>query len=179
MPPNYLTGRDPAAVLEIGVDAIDGVIIRDAYDSPSIQNINKPKVINDTRREWIAGCSTIVTDSRSIGKMAADYLFGLGFRHFGYCGFAEMAWSHKRLAGFKEALSEKGVWDIADFQGGLSGQIQSIAERRKLSDWLSRLPRPACVFACNDDCAVYVLSACQAARPACARRSSGAGCGQR
>lgn len=32
-----------------------------------------------------------------------------------------------------------------------------------MTEWLKHLPRPVCIFACNDDRAVYILEACKAA----------------
>ncbi len=159
LPPEYLRGETERASFPLNMDEIDGLIVRDSIDLDYLLNINKPKVINDTQRELIPFTSTIITDSKEVGRVAADYFLGLGFKHFAYCGFDQLSWSNKRLASYQETLEDAGVETVYNYinNGNEKNDWQSIA------DWLSDLPRPLCVFACNDDRAVYVLEACKLA----------------
>ncbi len=162
-PPDYLKKECPDSNIGFPIEKLDGLLIRDAINTVRIMNIDIPKVVNDTRREIIPGTSTIITDSMKIGKVAAEYFLGLGFKHFAFYGFEEFAWSQKRHNGFKDILTERGIKTVYRFENQRLRDYQSITERRKISEWLKQLPRPLCVFACNDDRAISVLDACKIA----------------
>lgn len=162
-PPDYLAEKHDPVDSWFPLDEIDGILARDALSTLNILKSEKPKVINDTQRESIPGCSTIVTDSPAIGNMSAHYFLGLGFRNFAYCGFRGLPWSQKRFISYEKTLKEEGVSEIFEYKDEFSGQQQSWTEQWKISEWLKQLPRPLCVFACNDDRAIAVLEACKTA----------------
>ncbi len=165
--PSYLRSDQSYSLLNIPLDNLDGLLIRDAVDSDHITNINVPKVVNDTQREIIPGTSTIVTDSYEIGESAAEYFLNLGFENFAYCGFGDIAWSKKRYQGFSDYIMKHGIQSVSDFsykynddlKGGY--EVQEMQERMEMAQWLKSLPRPLCVFACNDDRAISVLEVCK------------------
>ena len=159
LPPEYLQKENDTVSFPLNMEEIDGLIVRDSTNLDYLLKINKPKVVNDTQRELIPFTSTIITDSKEVGKVAAEYFLGLGFKHFAYCGFEQLAWSDKRLESYKSTLSQAGVDTVYSYSdsGSYDNDWESIAK------WLSDLPRPLCVFSCNDDRAVYVLEACKMA----------------
>ena len=165
--PTYLQGSQSNFTLNIPLDNLDGMLIRDAVDSAHILNIDIPKVVNDTQREIIPGTSTIITDSYDIGASAAEYFLNLGFEHFAYCGYEQIAWSNKRFAGFKEYAEKNGITSVANFsfdsEAVTNGNVdnQEMQERVLMAEWLKGLPRPLCVFACNDDRAISILEVCK------------------
>jgi LacI family transcriptional regulator len=158
-PPEYLKAKS----LDFRIEKFDGLLVRDAVNTAKIMNINMPKVINDTRQELIPDTSTIVTDSEKIGQTAANYLLGLGFKHFAYCGYRDFAWSQKRYKAFNDTLLNRGIESFSNFDNEPTGERQSITNRWKIAEWIKQLPQPACVFACNDDRAISVLEACKIA----------------
>lgn len=162
-PPDYLKKAIPNTPLGYPLEKLDGLLVRDAVNTVRILNINIPKVINDTQREFIPNTSTIITDSWKIGRLAAEYFLGLGFEHFAFCGFPEFAWSQKRCNAFWHYLATSGVTHVYSFENERLRDQQSITERWKISEWIKQLPRPVCVFACNDDRAISVLEACKLA----------------
>ena len=161
--PDYIADKTPYTDSRFRLHEIDGVISRDAMNTLNILKIAKPKVVSDTRRERIPGCSTIVTDSCAIGRMAANYFFGLGYRHFAYCGFQGLEWSRQRFESYAKSLHAHGIDLVFEYKDDSSAKSPSSTERWKISEWLKQLPRPACVFACNDDRAMYILEACKIA----------------
>ncbi len=162
-PPDYLHRRSSGRDFGLPIEKMDGLLIRDAVSTVPMMTMDIPKVINDTQRELIPGSSTIVTDSYAIGKMAAEYFLDLGFYNFAYCGFRGLQWSEKRANGFASVLKENSVSKLFEYKDDFSGTQQSSTERWKISEWLKQLPRPLCVFACNDDRALYILEACKIA----------------
>lgn len=162
-PPDYLQRRSSGLEMGFPMEKMDGLLIRDAVSTIPMMAMEIPKVINDTQRELVSGSSTIVTDSLAIGKMAAEYFLDLGFKNFAYCGFRGLQWSEKRLKGFTTTLQDSGIGNLFEYRDDFSGMRQSSTERWKISEWLKQLPRPSCVFACNDDRALYILEACKIA----------------
>ena len=162
-PPNYLSGKNIRFDFGFPLKKLDGLLIRDAVNTLNILNINIPKVINDTHREFITDISTIITNSKIIGENAADFFLSRGFKNFAFCGFQGFTWSQKRLNSYKRTLNNKGVVTVHEFINEHPKQHQNIVERWKMAEWLKKLPRPVCVFACNDDRAVSILEACKIA----------------
>ncbi len=107
------------------------------------------------------GLHGIYTDNQAIGTMAADYLLGRGFQHFGFCGHESLDWSHGRREAFIERLSSRGFPCVdlltppPDSQGGNPLLDRAVAR------WLASAPQPLAVFACNDGQATRVLRVCQ------------------
>jgi LacI family transcriptional regulator len=162
-PPDYLKKTNPNLAPGFPLEKLDGLLIRDAVTTLPTLHKDTPKVINDTRRELIPDTSTIITDSKKIGQLAADYFLGLGFEHFAFCGFPDFPWSQKRHDAFRQILSSQGVGTVFHYNSPRQSYPQSITERWKISEWLKELPQPVCVFACNDDRAISVLEACKLA----------------
>jgi len=162
-PPDYLRSNSFGSELWIQMDDVDGFLIYDPSDSPNIRKIDKPKVILCTQTEVFPGISTIVTDSQQIAQYAAEYLLDRGFRHFAFCGFKGIPWSEKRFECFDRALEENGIATVHRFNSSIRKSSHCKTERIEIAEWLKKLPKPLCVFACNDDRAVYVLEACKIA----------------
>jgi LacI family transcriptional regulator len=104
----------------------------------------------------------IWTNHVTIGMLAARHLLERGFRHFGYCGYSNHDWSHRRQQGFMDALREAGrqcavlasPWDPA--------QAPNWDEQQEtIGRWLRALPKPLGVMACNDMRGQHVLDACR------------------
>ncbi|AQQ08988.1 Xylose operon regulatory protein [Sedimentisphaera cyanobacteriorum] len=162
-PPDYL--KESASDYDFDFKYLkpDGLLIRDAFKIPELLETDTTKVVSDTLHELIPGTSTIMTNSQNIGQMAADYFTGLGFYNFAYCGFSEFEWSQKRLQAFKKALEDTEVNSFYNYLSDSPENNVHQSERLNIAEWLKKLPRPICIFACNDDRAVSVLEACKIA----------------
>ncbi|HYG73670.1 MAG TPA: DNA-binding transcriptional regulator [Planctomycetota bacterium] len=111
----------------------------------------------------------IETDDRAVVACAVEHLCERGFRHFGFCGFPGANYSDKRCSYFVEMLARRGLRchvhqprlrtrpspEFGFEQFGLPRE-QGIAR------WLTLLPRPIAILACNDVCGQQVLNACRA-----------------
>jgi LacI family transcriptional regulator len=101
------------------------------------------------------------TNNKMIASMAADHLLNLGFRHFGYCGYANTAinsWSEERGKSFASHLQKRGfLCDVyIDRQKTLPHWT---GVQISLAKWLSALPKPVAIMAANDNRARHVLEA--------------------
>lgn len=111
----------------------------------------------------IPGVANIFTDNTPIGQIAAEYLLGLGFHNFAYCGFDDLGWSRTRCESFQEAIGKSGhetfVFSQPESEAGRAWE----GEQRYIIEWLESLPKPLALMACNDSRGQYVLEACKIA----------------
>jgi LacI family transcriptional regulator len=103
----------------------------------------------------------IVGDGRVIGKMAAEYLLGLGLRNFGYFGIRGLVISRERRDGFVAALADAGCGGDVYEHGRFRGVTWQERDRNSLAAWLKGLPKPAGVMAMFDALGWVVLDVCR------------------
>lgn len=108
------------------------------------------------------GVPRIESDHRAIGVAAADHLLERGFTQFAFCGFSDQAWSIDRREGFLARLSERqftcDVWESPWPERQAHSWEK---EQEQIVKWLTTLPRPIGLMACNDMRGQHVLDACQ------------------
>ena len=109
----------------------------------------------------------ITIDDKAVAEMAAQHLLTRGLRHFAFCGFAGADFSHRRRDYFNTAIRAAGytvhIYESPALPRGASTtdiETAAASQERKVGDWLSRLPRPAGLLACNDVCGRQVLHIC-------------------
>ena len=122
-----------------------------------------PLVDLSDRPDRHAGAPKIRPDNVGVGHTGAEHFFDKGFRHFGFCGFANTSWAQERRAGFVEAVKLAGyTCDVleTDYPGKVAPDWSS-AQETEIIAWLRRLPRPVAVMACNDLRAIQIIHACQ------------------
>jgi LacI family transcriptional regulator len=106
---------------------------------------------------------SVLSDDRAIGATGAQYLKGLGFRHFAFLGINSQ-WSNRRQDGFTGVLASAGLgchasdaaFQVADYR--FLGTGRSLKVLRK---WIGALPKPVALMACADVVARAALLACQ------------------
>lgn len=98
---------------------------------------------------------TVVCDNHAIGRMAFDYLFDRGFRHFGFVGHRNAAFSVEREEGFCQAVEQLG-YKCATFDYNYQPP-----SRIALLHWLRAQPQPLGVLCDNDDIGVVILDVCR------------------
>ena len=145
----------------------DGIITRstnqelaDQVKARGLPTINLADIQKDL------GLPTIWTDHAHVGELAATHLLDRGFRQFGYCGFSGHAWSAERREGFISALDRGGSsFDCRTFESpwNSTGPFAWDERQQELVDWLSQLPKPCGIMACNDMRGQHVLNACREA----------------
>ncbi|TWU41751.1 AraC family transcriptional regulator [Novipirellula artificiosorum] len=107
--------------------------------------------------------SEVKSDSVGAATMAAEYLLRRGFRQFAFIGIADRVWSAKRQEGFCHAI-EKAGFEVHVYHAPKSRRLRVWErEQPRLAEWLSTLPLPIAVMACNDDRGREVAEACHVA----------------
>ena len=99
----------------------------------------------------------ITNDEKGSGRMCAQFLLERGHRQFAFVGLP-YRYAQERQAGFFEELRNRNT--PADCHHlTLSARHQS-ANRRRLREWLLRLPRPVGIGTADDAVGRFVASCC-------------------
>jgi LacI family transcriptional regulator len=102
--------------------------------------------------------SVVCSDDRAVGRMAAEYLRGIGLRRLACLG-RWGGYAAERVAGFEEAAAEAGVpcavYEPSSQMRGLSRLLQV---ESALETWLAGLEYPCGVFCIDDNLALAVHS---------------------
>ena len=139
----------------------DGIIAR--IENRRIENALRKKrlpVVSVSASGLAPDLPTVISDSASVARLAAEHLIERGFRHFGYCGDARFAWSKTHGQHFQRALGESG-FACSHFQTQRGDFADWKLEQRKLGAWLKSLPKPAGVMTCFDIRGQQLLDVCK------------------
>src|SRR4030042_3429730 len=98
---------------------IDGAIVRDVKVVEDLAHSGVPVIFAQHNRESYSPFPVILTESASIGCMAAEHFLDRGFRDLAYCGLDEFAWSRGRASHFAKRVEHEG------FQGHMYRQPAS------------------------------------------------------
>jgi len=93
------------------------------------------------------------------GRRAGEYLRGLGFRRFTFCGVQGTVWSGLRREGFLEACGSSRA-EIPVFERPLAWWKDREEGTTELSEWLRKIPVPSALFACNDAAGLKSAETC-------------------
>lgn len=105
----------------------------------------------------------VKTDCKKISEAAFEHFVGLGYLHFGFCGFSDYEWSNERLLHFTE-IAERNKYKVNTYSSYYSNEYSNWKkDQKKIAAWLKSLPKPIGIMACNDDRGHHVLEACKLA----------------
>lgn len=139
--------RTANMVLRLGIPAV-------LLDIPDIAAIRKkveaPQYIE------------LASDSVGAARLAAEHLFEKQFVNFAFAGYPGQVWSGIRETAFIEHI-EKAGFKVHLYRLPLrfSQPLRWEKEESILAEWLSSLPKPIGLMACNDQRGREVLDACE------------------
>ena len=148
------------AVPVLSKQNIDGIIMRDTPENMPLLDMKIPTVVSIRYEKSIPGVPNIISDSNEIGIMAAKYLQEKGFTTFAFCGFDNMPWSKEREQAFIAAIPKNSntyIYRKKQEKPNYDKQLQDIA------NWLTELPKPVGLMACNDVRGANIIEACKLA----------------
>jgi LacI family transcriptional regulator len=159
--PRYLSTAKINYKKYIKENKIDGILALDAIDQQQLFKIHKssvPMVIHSAKscKKFIKS----VVDNVRVGEIAAEYFIELGFRNFMFVGLHKYLWSNMRMKGYKKVIDSRKDSRL------FIQLLQNIGKNNKkdkqdISKWLKTIPKPYCIFACNDDVGFFVLEVCK------------------
>ena len=149
--------KPDGCLVEAALD-VDGALDPVLFGRTPVVFINSE---HDRIRNRVA---SVTIDSRKIGALAARELLSLDLAAFAFYGFSDFRWSGEREEGYAAALMLNGrtfkAFRRPFFQSG-KAPTRNEPYRRKLVDWLLRLPKPCGIFSANDLLAEELIRICQ------------------
>ena len=141
----------------------DGIIARIETDSiaAAVRRTRLPAVDVSAARK-VPEIPWVETDDREIARMAVRHLVDRGFRTLAFCGEPQFNWSRGREENFVEFAEAAGC-EHHLFQGKsrTDEKYSWTRERRRLTTWVERLPKPVGVMACYDFKGQQLLDVCR------------------
>ena len=139
----------------------DGIIMRDSLIKDELIRLKIPTILVQHDSACSRQVPVVVTDSRSIAKMASEHLIERGFKNFAFCGFDYYEWSNNRRDHFCQLNAEAGfkthVYRSPKKKKGMDWE----SEQQHVCMWLQTVPKPVGLLACNDDRGQHILEVCK------------------
>ena len=100
--------------------------------------------------------SVVSNDDWNTGMQCGVYMRGLGASHYAMCVASGTSWSHQRMLGFCNGCGIN-IEKLPYFAKSLDWWQNLYVEKTPaLEQWLLGLPKPVCLFCCNDLSAMKV-----------------------
>ncbi len=101
-------------------------------------------------------------DDVAVAQLAAEHLLERGFRHFGFCGITRALWSNRRRDAFEQMIQNAGYeCDVHLLPPNIRGGRTWEKVETQLTQWVTGLPKPVGLMACNDPRGQLLLEACR------------------
>jgi len=139
----------------------DGIIMRDSLITQELLKLNIPTILAIHDSKYPENLPVIKTDSKSIAKMASDHLIEKGLKNFAFCGFDNYDWSEGRKFYFNKYNKEAGFKTYNYISPKKNKGNNWDIEQQHVCSWITSLPKPIGIFACNDDRGQHVLEVCK------------------
>jgi LacI family transcriptional regulator len=141
----------------------DGIIARIESEAiaAAVRRLKLPTVdVSAARR--VPNIPWVETDDREIAHVALRHLLDRGFRNLAFCGEPGFNWSAWREEHFVDLAEQAGCRCFVF--AGKSRQDKGYSwtrERRRLTDWVRKLPKPVGMMACYDFKGQQLLDVCR------------------
>lgn len=139
---------------------IDAIIVQWEYgEAVFLKELDIPVFLQNYEDEgdWF---SKISGDYREVGAMAANFFAKKRFKNFAFYGNKNFLWSKGRAEGYRMEVEKIGG-NYYYFKSEYLTNSQWSRSHIKLNEWLSSLPKPVAVFACDDYFALQVAEMCK------------------
>lgn len=123
-------------------------------DTSMLSELNIPIILQNYSKRS-ERFSNLTGDYVGTGKIAATFFSNKGYKNFAYFGVKNVIWSTERLDGFRKVI-ENNYGTVNDLLVD-----DYIKEKDKVVKWLHSLPKPAGVFACDDEYALFLTEICK------------------
>lgn len=141
-----------------------GIIMRDSLITKELLNLELPTILVLHDAERPKYLPIVITDAKTIVKLAADHLLDRGLKHFAFCGYKSIFWSNNRESNFQKYIEDAG-FEVHIYEPPVQHKFKSwYHEQSFMKDWLKKLPKPIGIMACNDDRGQHILEVCKSLR---------------
>ena len=141
----------------------DGIIARIETDEIArAMTRTRLPVVDVSAARHLPDIPWVETDDEEIARIAAEHLMERGFRNLAFCGDSGFNWSIWRQQHFQRIVSEAGgKCHVHESTPRNDKSYSWNREKRLLTNWLKRLPRPVGIMACYDIMAQKLLDVCR------------------
>jgi LacI family transcriptional regulator len=144
---------------EWGADGIIGPL-KTEDEAEMINRAGIPLIVQDFKDRF-SNAPNITGAYYETGKMAAEYFLKNGFTNFAFYGFKNIVWSRERADGYEETLKANGFTvDYFEQRKSHSRELWYY-KPSPLSEWLTSLPKPVALMACDDNLGQQITEACK------------------
>lgn len=145
--------------IEWGADGIIGRIDSE-QDAELIKQTGLPLISQDFK-ERLKNAVNITGAYYETGKMAAEYFLKNGHSNFAFYGFKDIVWSRERAEGYEATVAKHG-FKVHYFEQNKSNKPELwYYKPSPLSEWLTSLPKPIALLACDDNLGQQITEACK------------------
>ena len=138
----------------------DAIIAQlEKIDLDKLNKLEIPIIIQNYKERTDMICN-ITGDYFGTGVMAANFFLGRGFSNFAYYGYKDMIWSRERADGFRKKLKKHG-YTVSMLNNDSRQTEQWSFNLDVLHKWLTSLPKPVALFACDDYFALQITETCK------------------
>ena len=143
----------------------DGIIAQ-LYNHADIQKLVETKipVIAEDFKEHFEEFPNISGNYFETGEMGAKYFINKGYKNFGFYGFNNIVWSRERGEGFDSYIKKQGGKVHFFNPKKISSRELWYYKPSALSNWLTSLPKPIAIMACDDERAQNIIDASRLAK---------------
>jgi len=140
----------------------DGIIAH-IYNNSDIEKLKELKipVIAEDFKERFTEFPNITGGYFETGEMGAKYFINKGYKNFAFYGFKDIVWSRERGIGFENHIKKQGGKVHFFETNKVESQELWYYKPSALSKWLTSLPKPIAIMACDDERASYLAEACK------------------
>ena len=103
----------------------------------------------------------ITGDYALTGTMAAEYFLSKGYSNFGFFGYNGVCWSDQRCEAFRSRIEKSVGGGRFYLYDGQSIDSMWYYDQSDLTAWLTGLPKPVAIMACDDNQGNILLQACE------------------
>ncbi|MBR4809314.1 MAG: DNA-binding transcriptional regulator [Bacteroidales bacterium] len=104
----------------------------------------------------------ITADYDGTGALAAKRFLARGFQNFAFFGYRGVCWSDGRCRGFRNEVEKAGFGDSFHLYDKQNITNFWSYDMHAISEWLTSLPKPIAIMACDDNQANLLIQGCNA-----------------
>jgi LacI family transcriptional regulator len=146
-------------VAELRRSRLHGIITNDTPAARRFADLGIPMVVVPSDHEF-PGAIRLWGDNRGVATMAAEHLRELGLQQYAFVGFDRAGWSLERADAFRQRVAEMRCSLQTHLIPLNPKEREKGRHRAQLVTWLTQLPRPVGIMACNDELALTISQLC-------------------
>lgn len=163
MPLQYREDLSMDNIIQFAKDWKADGIIAQFYNHADIKKLQETKipVIVEDFKERFEEFPNITGGYFEAGQMGAKYFINKGYKNFAFYGFDNIVWSRERAEGFEDSVKKHGEKVHFFSPKKIASRELWYYKPSALSKWLTKLPKPIAIMACDDERAQNITEACK------------------